>query len=66
LPDSALNFKNLNPREIVLTEQGIYMESKFFAIVFEKNQKKESVREFEGKRNKNVSSVFIQEKKTDA
>lgn len=30
LPDIVHNFQNINIREIILTERGIYLESKFF------------------------------------
>jgi hypothetical protein len=56
MPELSFNFKNLNPREIVLTDRGVYLESMFFSIIFKTDEKQESLLEFEARRDKDVSS----------
>jgi hypothetical protein len=56
MPEVSLNFKNLNPREIVLTDSGFYLDTMFFSNIFKSNSKKDSLQEFEAKREKIVSS----------
>jgi hypothetical protein len=56
MPEVSLNFKNLNPREIVLTDSGFYLDTMFFSNIFKSNSKKDSLQEFEAKREKIISS----------
>ncbi len=56
MPVLSYNFKNLNPREIIITNSGIYLESMFFSNIFKTNTKLDSMLEFESKRDKDVST----------